>query len=547
MKGYDMPDKYYQGFDATVSHFYEASTNDMTSLEVWCYTDKLSYLSGEVVSFHLSATADLVEMTIYREGGDRTHVHNTTISNCSLYPTGSDFFSKGCEWPVGYQWTLPDNIASGFYLVMCSVISDDGKIQQHEAGFFVRPNSKKPTGQVLLIAATSTWIAYNDWGGTNGYVGEGKDLTGGKSSHLSIHRPWAKGFLSLPPNAPRKPHRYKVKPGNIPRYPPIEFAYTRGYSKYYANAGWASYEGPFARWLEDSGYKVDYITQHDLHYYPELLDQYSCILTVGHDEYWSFEMREAIDSYVEQGGHHARFAGNFCWQIRLENSGCTQVSYKEDAAAKDPVNNTDQQHLLTSVWEDPLVGWNGASSIGLNALWGIYAGVGHIAPRQGGGFTVYRPEHWALVNTELCFGDQFGGEAKIFGYEVDGLDYLIKDGLPEPTYSDGAIPGTEIIAMGLAGNLEADHHDRQATLYYASSCTDLAGMAHCRYGDTSPESLDKAARGSGMIVSCQKGRGEIFNAGSCEWVAGLIERDPYTETITRNVLDRFIQSTQDKT
>jgi hypothetical protein len=42
-----------------------------------------------------------------------------------------------------------------------------------------------------------------------------------------------------------------------------------------------------------------------------------------------------------------------------------------------------------------------------------------------------------------------------------------------------------------------------------------------------------------MMVSFPKGKGEVFHAGTCEWVAGLIDRDPFVERITRNVLDRF--------
>ena len=50
---------------------------------------------------------------------------------------------------------------------------------------------------------------------------------------------------------------------------------------------------------------------------------------VGHDEYWSWEMRDAVDAYIDSGGHCARFAGNFFWQIRLEGSaGDVQVCYK---------------------------------------------------------------------------------------------------------------------------------------------------------------------------------------------------------------------------
>ncbi len=71
-----------------------------------------------------------------------------------------------------------------------------------------------------------------------------------------------------------------------------------------------------------------------------------------------------------------------------------------------------------------------------------------------GGFTVYRPDHWALAGTDLYYGDILGGAAKVLGYEVDGLDYTVRDGLPYPTFTDGAPEPIEIVAMGLAFNKE---------------------------------------------------------------------------------------------
>ena len=86
------------------------------------------------------------------------------------------------------------------------------------------------------------------------------------------------------------------------------------------------------------GYALDIISQTDLHFRPELLEGYACVALIGHDEYWSWEMRDAIDAYVERGGHVARFAGNFMWQIRLENEGRTQVCYKYIAREEDPLH-----------------------------------------------------------------------------------------------------------------------------------------------------------------------------------------------------------------
>ena len=43
-----------------------------------------------------------------------------------------------------------------------------------------------------------------------------------------------------------------------------------------------------------------------------------------------------------------------------------------------------------------------------------------------------------------------------------------------------------------------------------------------------------------MIVNFPRGKGEVFHAGSCEWVAGLLRRDAMVERVTANVLDRYL-------
>ncbi len=47
-------------------------------------------------------------------------------------------------------------------------------------------------------------------------------------------------------------------------------------------------------------------------------------------------------------------------------------------------------------------------------------------------------------------------------------------------------------------------------------------------------------RGAAMMATMTAGVGEVFNAGCCGWVSGLIHADPAVERITRNVLDRFL-------
>jgi hypothetical protein len=43
-----------------------------------------------------------------------------------------------------------------------------------------------------------------------------------------------------------------------------------------------------------------------------------------------------------------------------------------------------------------------------------------------------------------------------------------------------------------------------------------------------------------MMVNFPMGQGEIFHAGSCEWVAGLLRRDPMVERVTANIMNRYL-------
>jgi len=528
-----------QGFDATDMLGYELPYENAAYAEIWFYTDRLSYRPGDVVAFHASSTVARFALEIIRDGYQPHLLERTDDLKAPLTPLRPGFIEAGCDWPVVHRWPVPPEAPSGFYIAVASAVDAFGRPRVQEHGFVIRVGKRDVAARrtrILLVCATSTWIAYNDWGGANHYHGDKVGAGMRFAPRLTIHRPWARGLIRLPEGAPRNPHAHYVSPGAIPRYPPIEFAFTRGFSKWYANAGWATYERPFVVWAESNAYALDYASQHDLQDDSELLDGYPCLALIGHDEYWSWEMREAVERYLERGGNVARCAGNFFWQIRLEDGGQTQVCYKSEARERDPVMGTTQQRRLTSNWEDPLVSWPGAHTFGLNASYGMYAHVGAQVAHSSGGFTVYRPDHWALAGTDLGYGDVLGAGAKVLGYEVDGLDYTFRDGLPYPTFSDGAPESVEIIAMGPAFNKEIATDRQGEALYYHDTSPRFAML---RYGEDTPVARDKASRGSGMIVTFTKGKGTVFHAGSCEWVAGLKQRDHATETVMRNVLDRF--------
>jgi hypothetical protein len=524
--------------EAVRGHYYEYPGMDGARGEIWCYSDRLSYRPGDTVTLFISTTATKCSIDILRDGAEERPVLHIDDVATAWQATPDQCSVEGCGWAPSHAFQIPTDWPSGAYRLTLTAEGRDGQPIFCHHLFILGPQPGRKPGRILQVAATGTWTAYNTWGGSNHYQG----ITGANrdqyATRVSIERPWCRGFIVLPEGAPRVPLDVDMPPATAPRYPHMEWAFATGHSKKYASSGWASYDSHFFRWAERAGYAIDLASQHDLHFTPDILDDYDCAVFVGHDEYWTWEMRDAVDRFVERGGHAARFAGNFMWQTRLEDGGATQVCYKYRARAEDPAYQGDDITRATNSWEAPEISRPGALTFGLNATRGLYAGWGGCAPRGVRGFPVYRPDHWAFTGTGLYYGDLLGAASHVFGYEVDGLDYVIRNGLPEPGGEDAVPDGLEILALGMTSLVEesADIAIEDQFL------TDEDGrfVAETLYGSDSDENLEKVKRGCGMIVHFPKGAGEVFHVGSTEWIAGLLRRDAMVERVTRNVLDRYL-------
>ena len=526
--------------EAVFGHRYERAGMAGARGEIWCYTDALAYPPGATVRLCVSSSARSYRLTIMRDGASALPVLEREVRDARWQDTPEQCSVTGCGWTPTLEFRIGEDWPSGAYRITLEAAGPEGHELSAHHLMIVRPFPGRKADRILQVASSATWTAYNTWGGSNHYQG----ITGPKRNQyattVSLERPWCRGFVVLPDEAPRVPLEVDPPPGAMPRYPHLEWAFANGYSNKYASSGWASYDRHFLHWAERSGYAVDLASQHELHFNPEILEGYSCVVFVGHDEYWTWEMRDAVDAYVDRGGKVARFAGNFMWQTRLERGGRSQVCYKYRARAEDPVYRSADPSRTTGSWEAPETGRPGASTFGLNATNGLYAGWGACAPRGVRGFPVYRPEHWAFAGTGLCYGDLLGAQGHAFGYEVDGLDYLIRGGLPEPTAASGAPPGLEILALGMS-SLKEERMDVPLDDRFLSD-DDARYVAETTLGDSGAAAVDRVKRGAGMIVSFARGRGEVFHAGSCEWVAALKRRDPMVERVTANVLSRYLGS-----
>ena len=173
------------------------------------------------------------------------------------------------------------------------------------------------------------------------------------------------------------------------------------------------------------------------------------------------------------------------------------------------------------------------ASLGLTGSMGVYAGWSRCAAHGSGGFAVYRPGHWSLQGSGLGYGDVLGAASKVFGYEVDGVELVMRQGLP---YGDdpGLVGDLTVIAWSPATTLAhaTGPHDEDKFI----GSLDAEEVASVVYGEVTPETLGRASRGNGCIAEYRRGRGAVYNAGSCEWVAGLIAREAPVERVTRRVL-----------
>ncbi len=482
-------------------------------LEGYCWPR--SALPGDPVALHVSTDAETFDVEVAREGAEREVLWRATGLGGLEHPTPDDASSAGCNWPSALEVPVGIDWRSGYYSVTLTAGSE-----RADAFLVVKPAAGKES-PILLVLSTATWDAYNDWGGPCLYTG---------GTTVSLERPMARGFLTKP-----EPARRKAQPTPDPEAMYfIDWARENGLSDWSGGAGWFNWEMPFLSWAERNGYSVDVAVSEDLHFDPDLLQGHRLFVCAGHDEYWSWQMRDGLDAFTATGGNAAIFSGNTCfWQIRYDSELRTLTSFKYNADA-DPVIGTADERFVTSAWVDRRIGRPEFSTIGLSFSRAGYARYGNATPRSSGGYTVWRPEHWALEGTGLMYGDSLGQKDAIVGYEVDGCDLTMDQGRPVPTHTDGAPETLQVLASAPAHIWAQDEQPSR----YVNDPGDLECVVKAIYGENWQDHVDEY-RFTHAVLGCftVPGAGTIFNAGCTDWVCGL--SDPDVDRITRNVLDRL--------
>lgn len=298
-----------------------------TEIEIYASTDSINV--GNTLDFFVDTTAPTVDIFFFRMGyygglgGRLVHVaSDVTGVNQPDCARAEDTGLRTCShWQVSYSLPIAEDWVSGVYLAQ--VNSADGQ-QQNETVFVVRQDDR--LSEMLYQMSLSTFMAYNNYGGKSTYY-------------------WNSGICETVAGSPRAVKVSLNRPFNAS----MEDA------NYFFRAEYA-----MVRWLEQQGYDVTYSTSMDTHRAGKAnatnhILKHKAFLSVGHDEYWSQEMRDAITAARDVGVHLAFFSANTgFWKVRFEPDPLTNepdsvmVTYKTtESSIPDPSG------IHTGTWRDP--------------------------------------------------------------------------------------------------------------------------------------------------------------------------------------------------
>ena len=363
-------------------------TTSYTDKRVWGFADCHSVDSGGHFNLVLSVpsgdkpTRGFVE--VYRIGpepqADMPLIWRSgpvTVEGRRVQPTTA---AIGADWPVSVSAVGTNGWRSGYYTI--HFVGEDGR-RDSDVAYIVITNPARD-GDILFIAGTNTYQAYNNWGGYSFYESA---LTGERAQMLSFDRPATAEFFNFD-------------------YFLVSF---------------------IERVAAKSGLKVDYATNWDIHRDARFSVNPRLLISGGHNEYWSKEEFDHVWERIFVRGGHTMFLGANAayWQIRYadvhaapqgDNLGRQMICFK---GSGDPISHrvgpTDKMKLVTDLFRAG--GRRPENMLTGNAYQSFFNSTQEAFPVYP--YTVARNDFPFYEGTGLKRGDQVG---PLVGYEWDNID-----------------------------------------------------------------------------------------------------------------------------
>ncbi|WP_436773594.1 N,N-dimethylformamidase beta subunit family domain-containing protein [Yinghuangia sp. YIM S09857] len=189
-----------------------------------------------------------------------------------------------CDWDVAWETAVPPEWTGGAYV---AVLTNAAGFRNHVQFTVTEPDR---AADFLVVLPATTYQAYNE------YPVDGRT---GRSLYYGQDP------------ATRKP-KAKLRARIV------------SFDRPYAGAGLPQLfdlDHGFIRWAEERGYDMAYATSLDLHAGRIDPTRYKALVFPGHDEYWSQEMRDVLETAVEAGvGLAFLTANNIYWHVRVHAS-----------------------------------------------------------------------------------------------------------------------------------------------------------------------------------------------------------------------------------
>lgn len=428
------------------------------------YPDDSSGFPGDTVTFHIATDAPQFRIEFFRQGAT---LQDTAIKTDWLsgslgvdHEADQDFGQpvarrdgQAVDGWEGYPFKIPD-WQSGVYIAM--FVEGDGNGQPNpnqnppldrstpdartgKALFVVKNSTPGIASQVLYKIPLFTYQMYNmtQYNGIDGQVHAGAGYpfhnyhtnTDVGGLWVTLHRPGG-GTGGTPwDGIYYGPLVNGIPTGNLDPFDPT------------LRQTFVHWDAKMVSWLEGNGFTVDYCTDMDVHNDVDLslLSPYGLVLSVGHDEYYSTQMRDNLEGFIANGGNVAFFSGNTSfWRLIF------------------PVTDSNGQPDLRFITRDMLWSEAGRPEDSLTGVGFRHAGErDYPIPSNNSekvGYTVQNTFLWPFENAGVAENATFGKDQCIVGYECDGVNYdnnAPRPVSPSPIPGDGTPLSLVILGTGL--------------------------------------------------------------------------------------------------
>jgi len=336
------------------------------------YADRISVLPGQPVRLFVSSRAATYTVTALRMGwyggaearavwrsrpqrGEQQRAAAVSAAplRTATAPWHPSLTLSTAGWP------------EGDYLLRL----DAGRAAAHFVPLVVRSGST--AGRIVILNAVTTWQAYNAWGGYSLYHGSGGRIDyAGRSRAVSFDRPYDRNGANL----------------------------------------FLNYEQGVVAFAEKQHAPLAYLAITDVAANPRLLDGARSVLSLGHDEYWTPELKRAITAARDRGTNLAFLGANAVYRrIRFAAStlgyGANRIIVCYKAGQQDPLYGHDDTDVTANFPDDP------APQPQNNLVGMLYECFG-----ADDAYVIERPDFWLFRGTGVRKGTRFPG---LVGPEYD--------------------------------------------------------------------------------------------------------------------------------